>query len=88
MIQRAGADVVIVTGDGTGHEINIEDLQKVRNIVPNGKLAIGSGVNSTNVDAYQDLADILIVGTSFKFDNDVAKRVDINRVEELVRKIK
>ena len=65
-----------------------EDLQKVRNIVPVGKLAIGSGVTSTNVDAYQDLADILIVGTSFKFDNDVAKRVDINRVEELVRKIK
>ena len=79
---------MIVTGDGTGHEINIEDLQKVRNIVPNEKLAIGSGVTSTNVDAYQDLAAILIVGTSFKFDNDVAKRVDINRVEELVRKIK
>ena len=88
LIHRAGADVVIVTGDGTGHEINIEDLQKVRNIVPKGKLAIGSGVTSTNVDAYQDLADILIVGTSFKVDNDVAKRVDINRVEELVRKIK
>ena len=69
-------------------EINIEDLQKVRNIVPTGKLAIGSGVTSTIVDAYQDLADILIVGTSFKFDNDVAKKVDINRVEELVRKIK
>ena len=88
LIHRAGADVVIVTGDGTGHEINIEDLQKVRNIVPTGKLAIGSGVTSTNVDSYQDLADILIVGTSFKIDNDVAKRVDINRVEELVRKIK
>ena len=88
LIHRAGADVVIVTGDGTGHEINIEDLQKVRNIVPAGKLAIGSGVTLTNVDAYQDLADILIVGTSFKVDNDVAKRVDINRVEELVRKIK
>ena len=88
LIQRAGADVVIVTGDGTGHEINIEDLQKVRNIVPTGKLAIGSGVTSSNVDAYEDLADILIVGTSFKFDNDVAKKVDINRVEELVRKIK
>ena len=88
LIQRAGADVVIVTGDGTGREINIDDLQKVRNIVPVGKLAIGSGVTSMNVDAYQDLADILIVGTNFKFDNDVAKKVDINRVEELVRKIK
>ena len=88
LIHRAGADVVIVTGDGTGHEINIEDLQKVRKIVPTGKLAIGSGVTSTNVDADEDVADILIVGTSYKIDNEVAKRVDIKRVEELVRKIK
>ncbi len=88
LIERAGADKVIVTGDGTGHEINIDDLEKVRNIVPEGKLVIGSGVNSANVMAYQDLADILIVGTSFKFDNDVSKKVDINRVEELVRKVK
>ena len=88
LIERAGADVVIVTGDGTGHEINIEDLQKVRAIVPEGKLAIGSGVNSTNISAYENLADILIVGTSFKYDNDVSKKVDINRVEDLIRKIK
>ena len=88
LIDRAGADVVIVTGDGTGHEINMDDLEKVRNIVPEGKLAIGSGVNATNVGAYQDLADILIVGTSFKFDNIVSKKVDINRVEEIVRKVK
>tara|TARA_B100000212_G_scaffold336459_1_gene309831 strand:- start:1724 stop:2485 length:762 start_codon:yes stop_codon:yes gene_type:complete len=88
LIERAGADVVIVTGDGTGHEINLNDLEKVRNIVPEGKLAIGSGVNSANVMAYQNLADILIVGTSFKLDNDVSKKVDINRVEELVRKVK
>ena len=82
------SDVVIVTGDGTGHEINLDDLQKVRAIVPEGKLAIGSGVNSTNISAYENLADILIVGTSFKHDNDVSKKVDINRVEELIRKIK
>ena len=88
LIERAGADVVIVTGDGTGHEINLEDLQKVRTIVPEGKLAIGSGVNSTNISAYENLADILIVGTSFKHNNDVSKKVDINRVEELIRKIK
>ena len=88
LIHRAGADVVIVTGDGTGHEINMNELEKVRNIVPEGKLAIGSGVNSSNVVAYQELADILIIGTSFKFDNNVSKKVDINRVEEIIRKVK
>ena len=88
LIHRAGADVVIVTGDGTGHEINIEDLNKVRNIVPQGKLAIGSGVNEENIEQYLDLADILIVGTNFKVDQDVSKRVDQRSVEQLIQMIK
>jgi len=88
LIHRAGADVVIVTGDGTGHEINIEDLNKVRNIVPQGKLAIGSGVNDENIEQYVDLADILIVGTNFKVDQDVSKRVDQRSVEQLIQMIK
>ncbi|MFL2648189.1 MAG: BtpA/SgcQ family protein [Candidatus Actinomarinales bacterium] len=88
LIERAGADVVIVTGDGTGHQINIEDLSKVRDIVPQGRLAIGSGVNEENVDDYVGLADILIVGTSFKLEQDVSKRVDQRSVEQLIQKIK
>ena len=88
LIERAGADVVIVTGDGTGHQVDIKDLSKVRDIVPQGRLAIGSGVNVENVDDYVDLADILIVGTSFKVDHDVSKRVDQRSVEQLIQKIK
>ena len=88
LIHRAGADVVIVTGDGTGHEINIEDLNKVRDIVPQGKLAIGSGVNEENIEQYVNLADILIVGTNFKVDQDVSKRVDQRSVEQLIQMIK
>lgn len=88
LIYRAGADVVIVTGDGTGHEINIEDLNKVRDIVPQGKLAIGSGVNAENIEQYVDIADILIIGTNFKLDQDVSKRVDQRSVEQLIQMIK
>ena len=88
LIHRAGADVVIVTGDGTGHEINIEDLNKVRDIVPQGKLAIGSGVNAENIEQYVDIADILIIGTNFKLDQDVSKRVDQRSVEQLIQMIK
>ena len=88
LIERAGADVVIVTGDGTGHQIDIEDLSKVRDIVPQGRLAIGSGVNEENIEDYVGLADILIVGTSFKIDHDVSKRVDQRSVEQLIKKIK
>ena len=87
LINRAGADVVIVTGDGTGHEINIDDLNKVRDIVPAGKLAIGSGVNETNIDKYDDIADILIIGTSFKFDNNVENPVDFERTKKIIEQI-
>ncbi len=85
LLERAGADVVIVTGDGTGKEIDLDDLQKVRNLVPDGKLAIGSGVNAENISLYKNLADILIVGTSFKEGNNVNNKVDINKVEDLVK---
>ena len=88
LIHRAGADVVIVTGDGTGHEINLEDLNKVRDIVPQGKLAIGSGVNEENIEQYVDIADILIIGTNFKVDQDVSKRIDQRSVEKLIQIIK
>ena len=37
---------------------------------------------------YVDLSDILIVGTSFKVDHDVSKRVDQRSVEQLIKKIK
>ena len=77
-----------MTGDGTGHEINIEDLNKIRKIVPQGSLAIGSGVNEENIEEYVDLADILIIGTSFKVDQDVSKRVDQRSVEQLIQMIK
>ena len=87
LINRAGADVVIVTGDGTGHEINIDDLNKVRDIVPSGKLAIGSGVNETNIDKYEDIADILIIGTSFKLDNNVENPVDFERAKKIIEQI-
>ena len=88
LINRAGADVVIVTGDGTGHQINMDDLTKVREIVPTGKLAIGSGVDHTNINQYENIADILIIGTSFKKDGNVENPVDIDTAKEVIDQLK
>ena len=88
LINRAGADVVIVTGDGTGHQINMDDLTKVREIVPVGKLAIGSGVDHTNINQYENIADILIIGTSFKKDGNVENPVDIDTAKEVIGQLK
>ena len=88
LIKRAGADFVIVTGDGTGHEINMDDLSKVREIVPDGKLAIGSGVDKANINQYRNIADILIIGTSFKKDGNVENPVDIDTAKEVIDQLK
>ena len=84
LLERAGADVVIVSGDGTGEETNIEDLQRIRDIVPLGKLAIGSGLNKGNIKKYVGISDIGIIGTDFKLDGILNNPVDLNRVKNLI----
>ena len=88
LLERAGADVVIITGDGTGQQINLDELKKVREIVPQGKLAIGSGVNESNIKKYIGIADILIIGTHFKVDQDVSKPVDVESIKKIIGKLK
>lgn len=87
LLERAGADVIIVSGDGTGEETDIEDLKKIREIVPEGKLAIGSGLNINNIDEYAKVSDIGIVGTDLKTDGILDNPVDLKRVTDLVNKI-
>jgi membrane complex biogenesis BtpA family protein len=88
LLERAGADVVIVSGDGTGEETNIEDLQRIRDIVPLGKLAIGSGLNEDNIKKYVGISDIGIIGTDFKLDGILNNPVDLNRVKNLITQSK
>tara|TARA_B100001123_G_scaffold217303_1_gene245354 strand:- start:811 stop:1572 length:762 start_codon:yes stop_codon:yes gene_type:complete len=88
LLLRAGADKIIITGDGTGKEINFEQLEKLREIVPKGQLAIGSGVNESNIENYKNIADILIIGTGFKVDQNIAKPIDVKSVEKLIKMIK
>ena len=87
LLYRAGADKIIITGDGTGKEIDYDELKKLREIVPIGKLVIGSGVNELNIKEYQGIADILIIGTSFKINQNVSKAVDKRRVEKIIKMI-
>jgi len=88
LLERAGADVVIITGDGTGQEINFDDLMKVRKIVPKGKLAVGSGVTVSNIQNYIGIADILIIGTHFKVERNVLNPVNTESVKRLISKLK
>ena len=79
-IERCLVDAVIVTGRVTGEEVDVNTLRFVRekSRLP---VFVGSGVNPKNIEKYYGLCDGVIVGTYFKKEG----RIDVKRVEELVR---
>ena len=86
-IERAGADALIVSGPGTGAELNV--AQAVRDAMPDDtRLVAGSGVTADNLDRILGVVDTVIVGSSLKVDGDPNKRPDPLRVAAFVEKAK
>ncbi len=80
---RGGADVLVVSGSGTGAPINIEDLRSVRQAVPEVPVASGSGITPDNIEEFGPYLDVIIVGTWIKKDGKVDNPVDPERVRRL-----
>src|ERR1700687_2247867 len=82
-----GADGLIVSGRMTG---TAPDLEKVREAKRLAKrpILIGSGTNAGNIRALLEYADGIIGGSSLKKDGVMETPVDVNRVRELVGKVR
>lgn len=81
---RGGADAVIISGGGTGKEVDfrkLDDLAKSR-IRP----IIGSGLSIDNIKKFQNKISGAIVGTSIKYDNRVENDIDPEKANELSQK--
>ena len=84
LASRALADGLVVSGRATGEATPIDDVKRVRSAVPDTRILVGSGVTPESAPELLSLADALIVGTSLKYDSDVSKPVDPERVRRLV----
>lgn len=75
LVERAGADAVIVSGVGTGAAADMSDL---RTVAASSHLPVylGSGVSEANVRAMLDIAQGAIVGTSIKRGEVATNPVD------------
>lgn len=82
-----GADGLIVSGRMTG---SAPDLTKVRDAKRLAKrpILIGSGTNAANIGAFLEYADGIIVGSSLKKEGVMENPVDVNRVRELIEKVR
>jgi len=81
LIQRAGADALIVSGDGTGKPTDAGDLAELKLAFPSANLLVGSGVDAQTLEGLAPHADGFIVGSSFKPGGDTDLPIDQSRVE-------
>ncbi len=82
-IGRGQADLVIVSGAGTGSEPSSDELQQVAEAVGRRRVLIGSGLTEANAPALMAHARGAIVGTSIKEGGRLESPVDPERVRRL-----
>lgn len=87
LAERGLADAVIVSGELTGSETRLEDVEAVRahTSLP---LLIGSGATPENIHKIFNKVDGFIVGSYFKKDGKGNNFVDGERVRKFVARLK
>jgi hypothetical protein len=83
--ERGLADAIIVTGDRTGVEADLDDISVVRRATSLPVL-VGSGATPENIARVLPEVDGLIVGSYFKKDGAARNFVEPARVERFVRR--
>ncbi len=82
---RAGADILIVSGAGTGKATDLAAVRRVKQAVPDRPVWIGSGVSAETVRECLSIADGVIVGTSLKRGGRTTAALDSARLRAFVR---
>lgn len=81
--RRAGADVLVVSGEGTGRPTDPARVAAVRAAVPEARIWLGSGVTPATAPYWRGAADGAIVGTFLHREGRLDQPVDRVRVAEL-----
>jgi hypothetical protein len=85
LVERGGADAVIVSGAATGCAVDLEHLAVVRQAAGGTPVWVGSGASAQNLGDLRAHAQGFIVGSALKHDGEAANPVDPQRVEAFMR---
>lgn len=88
LVERGGADAVIVSGSATGQPVDRDHLHRVRSAAGTAPVLIGSGATAGNVAELLQTASGVIVGTSLKRGGRVEEPIELHRVQELMSRIR
>lgn len=83
--RRGLADVLIVTGEGTGRPADPDRLEQVCAAVPECPVWVGSGVTIETASMWRSVARGAIVGTALHSDGQILAPVDVRRVAAMAR---
>lgn len=86
-VKRGLADGIIVSGSSTGAPPNWDDLNNVREALPDTPILIGSGTTSENCSALLGIANGVIVASSLKRQGVLENPIDVERVRHLVKAV-
>jgi membrane complex biogenesis BtpA family protein len=84
LIERGGADALVVSGEGTGRPVDPAELAQVKAAAGDTPVLVGSGASPETIADLLTHADGAIVGTSLKQDGVTTKPVDPARVRALI----
>lgn len=82
MLERGGADVLVVSGARTGSAADLGDVRALRGL--GADVVLGSGVGPSNAVAMLTTADGAVVASAFRPGGDLSKRVDRTMVERFM----
>lgn len=85
VLERGGADGVIVSGTGTGRPTDPADVEQARAAAAGAPVLIGSGATPLSLQRLTAGCDGVIVGTALKRHGQIAQPVDPERVRNLQR---
>lgn len=85
LIERGGADGIIVSGPRTGAPADLVRLRAVKAAVPRTLLLVGSGATRESIQRILETADGVIVGSSLKKGSDTAQPIDRKLAQAFVR---
>jgi len=87
MVDRGGADAIVVSGVATGSPPDPETLERARAAAGKAPLFIGSGVTPETARSFAALGVGLIVGSALKTDGKPTSPVDPERVRAFMKAV-
>ncbi|MFT4648452.1 MAG: membrane complex biogenesis BtpA family protein [Glaciecola sp.] len=82
--KRGMVDGLVVSGLGTGQAPDAERVQRIRAVLPEASLLLGSGTDSNNAKSLLAQANGAIVASSLKIDGVLEAPVDREKVKRFV----